>query len=79
MANSGVLWRIKTHRNIRTLLSLPTNTGPRRLVVESPGGGWSRLQETDHLIVEKKRTCCELRAPRSVLGNLRSRRRIGRE
>jgi hypothetical protein len=37
---------IRTHRNIRTLRSLPTRVGPAR-------GHWSRLRETETLVQQQ--------------------------
>jgi hypothetical protein len=51
----GALWRIPTHRHVRTMRSVPTNTGPGHAL-------WPRLQETERQRLELKR----LRARRWV-------------
>jgi hypothetical protein len=48
MNGFGALWRIRTRNHIRTRHSIPTSAGPAR-------AAWPRLQETEHLKLEKKR------------------------
>jgi hypothetical protein len=48
MSGFGALWRIRTHRHIRTMRSSPTSTGPDRDL-------WPRLQETERQRREAKR------------------------
>ncbi|MGA9351841.1 MAG: hypothetical protein WBW48_23980 [Anaerolineae bacterium] len=48
MNGFGALWRIRTHKHIRTKRSIPTNTGPAR-------AAWPRLQETESLTLEEER------------------------
>jgi hypothetical protein len=44
MNGFGALWRIRTHKHIRTRRSIPINTGPAR-------AAWPRLQETELLML----------------------------
>jgi hypothetical protein len=44
----GALWRIPTHRHVRTMRSVLTNTGPGLAL-------WPRLQETERQRFELKR------------------------
>jgi hypothetical protein len=44
----GALWRIPTHRHVRTMRSIFTNTGPSHAL-------WPRLQETERHRFELKR------------------------
>ena len=48
MNGFGALWRLKTHRSIRTVRSVPTATGSGRET-------WPRVQETAALMAEKVR------------------------
>lgn len=48
MSGFGVLWRIKTHRSVRTMRSVPTAAGPGRAT-------WPRVQETARLMAEEAR------------------------
>lgn len=48
MSGFGALWRIRTHKHIRTRRSMPTSTGPAR-------AAWPRLRETETLKVEEQR------------------------
>ncbi len=48
MSGFGNLWRIRTRKHIRTMLSIPTSTGP-------DGALWPRLQETERQRREEKR------------------------
>jgi hypothetical protein len=48
MSGFGALWRIKTHRSVRTMRSAPTATGPGRAT-------WPRVPETALLMAEKAR------------------------
>ena len=45
MNGFGTLWRIRTHKHIRTRRSSPTSTGPGLAL-------WPRLQETECLRLE---------------------------
>ena len=48
MNGFGALWRLKTHRSIRTMRSVPTATGSGREV-------WRRVQETVDVMAEGER------------------------
>jgi len=48
MSGFGTLWRIRTHKHIRTMHSTLTSTGPDRDL-------WPRLQETERQRREEKR------------------------
>jgi len=60
MRGLGTLWHIRTRKNIRTMQSLLTNTGPARAT-------WPRVREMESLILEKKR----LQARRAIAHALR--------
>lgn len=48
MRSFGALWRICTHKHIRTMRSTASSTGPRR-------AAWPRLQETERIRQEATR------------------------
>ena len=54
MNGFGTLWRTRTHKNIHTLRSLRTHTGPGR-------ASWPRCQETEQLTIEAKRLAARQR------------------
>jgi hypothetical protein len=49
MSGFGTLWRVQTRKHIRTRHSIRTSTGPAR-------SAWPRLQETESLMLEKRRS-----------------------
>ena len=55
MSGFGNLWRSRTRKHVRTMYSIPTNTGPGQV-------RWPRLRETERIGWEMERLLARQRS-----------------